>query len=60
MPIYEYKCSTCGFTQTVMEKTSADRVKDCPKCKDRDTLIRQVSRSTFILKGSGWQGKAKE
>ncbi len=60
MPVFEYKCSKCGFTTTLMENTGADRYKDCPNCKGRDSLVRQISRSTFILKGAGWSNKAKE
>ena len=60
MPIFEYKCNTCGYTTTLLEKTGADKIKDCPVCKDRDSLVRQISRSTFILKGTGWSNKVKE
>ena len=60
MPIYDYKCSVCKYEATLNEGIDASRIKDCPMCKGRKTLERQISKSTFILKGSGWYNKAKE
>ncbi len=60
MAVYEYKCSVCKYEAVLNEKMDAKRVKDCPLCRGRKTLERQVSRSSFILRGAGWYNKAKE
>lgn len=51
MPIYEYKCANCGVFEE-MQKISDPPVKRCPKCKGK--VERIVSRTSFVLKGSGW------
>ena len=60
MPIYEYKRKNCKYEAVLNEKIEAKRVKTCPLCKTPKALERQVSRSTFVLRGAGWTGKAKE
>jgi len=57
--VYEYKCSECSYFATLNEKLDAKRTKDCPGCKGKQTLERQISRSTFMLKGQGWSNKPK-
>lgn len=52
MPIYEYGCRKCGKTVEVMHKVSDSQPKKCERCGGR--LERQISNTTFILKGSGW------
>jgi putative FmdB family regulatory protein len=51
MPIYEYSCPKCG-TFEVMQGIKEDTLKRCPTCKSK--VDRLVSRSSFVLKGSGW------
>ncbi len=51
MPIYEYNCDKCG-TFEVMQRITESPLKKCPKCKSK--VERILSRSSFILKGSGW------
>lgn len=51
MPIYEYNCSKCG-TFEVMQGIKEPSLKRCPTCKSK--VERLVSRSSFVLKGSGW------
>lgn len=51
MPIYEYNCAKCGVFEE-MQKISDPPVKRCPKCKGK--VERMVSRTSFVLKGSGW------
>jgi putative FmdB family regulatory protein len=53
MPIYEYRCETCGHELEVMQRISADPLRDCPSCKT-DGLRRRISLTSFALKGSGW------
>ncbi len=52
MPIYEYKCETCG-REFELFKSITDNGKPC--CKFCDGPVKKlISRSSFHLKGSGW------
>jgi putative FmdB family regulatory protein len=51
MPIYEYKCHKCGVFEA-MQGIKEAPLKKCPTCKSK--VERQMSRGSFILKGSGW------
>lgn len=53
MPIYAYKCSTCGHEQDVLQKMSDPRLTVCPQC-GQSTYVKQVTAAGFQLKGSGW------
>lgn len=52
MPIYEYKCDSCGAVTERLQKMSDKPLKKCPKCGGNVKKI--ISRSSFQLKGSGW------
>ena len=51
MPIYEYKCDKCGVVE-VMQGIKEKPLKKCPNCKSK--VERQISSTSFVLKGSGW------
>ena len=51
MPIYEYKCNKCGVFEA-MQGIKEAPLRKCPTCKGK--VERQISRGSFILKGSGW------
>jgi len=53
MPIYEYRCSSCGHKLESLQKFSAAPLVPCPACH-ADALVKQVSAAGFHLKGSGW------
>jgi putative FmdB family regulatory protein len=53
MPIYAYKCATCGHADDVMQKMSDDALTKCPAC-GAETYAKQVTAPNFALKGSGW------
>jgi len=53
MPIYEYRCSSCGNEHEVLQKISEPLLTTCPMC-GKDTLTKLVSAAGFHLKGSGW------
>lgn len=53
MPIYGYRCSSCGFQKDVMQKISDTPLTDCPSC-GASTFTKQLSAAGFQLKGSGW------
>jgi putative FmdB family regulatory protein len=52
MPLYEYKCSTCGSSLEVLQKVNEPRLEKCPKC---GRLLKKVlSPPALQFKGSGW------
>lgn len=53
MPIYAYKCSTCGHARDVLQKMSDPVLTVCPAC-GADTFAKQLTAAGFQLKGSGW------
>ncbi len=53
MPIYEYRCSSCGFEEEYLRKVSAAPLTDCPEC-GKATFAKKLSAAGFQLKGSGW------
>jgi len=53
MPIYEYRCATCGFEKEYLQKLSDAPLKDCPEC-GQPTFSKLISAAGFQLKGSGW------
>ena len=53
MPIYEYRCSSCGADHEVLQRLSDPLLVTCPSCH-KDALVKQVSAAGFQLKGSGW------
>jgi putative FmdB family regulatory protein len=53
MPIYAYRCATCGHAQDVLQKMSDAVLTVCPACSAA-TYEKQVTAAGFQLKGSGW------
>lgn len=53
MPIYAYRCTTCGHAQDVLRKISDPPLSVCPAC-GAATFVKQVTAAGFQLKGSGW------
>jgi putative FmdB family regulatory protein len=53
MPIYAYRCSSCGLEQDVMQKLSDAPLTTCPQC-NTETFGKQLTAPGFHLKGSGW------
>ncbi len=53
MPIYAYKCDSCGFAKDVLQKISDAPLSECPSCHAA-TFSKQVTAAGFQLKGSGW------
>ena len=53
MPIYAYKCSSCGFAKDSLQKMSDAPLTVCPNC-GKSTFEKQVTAAGFQLKGSGW------
>ena len=53
MPIYEYRCSSCGFQKEYLRKVSDPLLSSCPEC-GRESLQKMLTTAGFQLKGSGW------
>lgn len=53
MPIYAYRCASCGHAQDVLQKMSDPVLTVCPAC-GAATYAKQVTAAGFQLKGSGW------
>ena len=53
MPIYAYKCESCGFAKDVLQKMSDAPLTNCPTC-GAATFKKQLTAAGFQLKGSGW------
>ena len=52
MPLYEYKCDSCGAVFEVLQKFSDSPVETHEKCGGH--VERLLSASAFQFKGSGW------
>ena len=52
MPIYEYQCDTCGSQRELILKHGEVARPTCSSCRKR--MRRVISKTAFILKGSGW------
>ncbi|WP_428100119.1 FmdB family zinc ribbon protein [Candidatus Rariloculus sp.] len=53
MPIYEYRCESCGHTLDALQKIADAPLTNCPSC-DEAALKRLMSAPSFRLKGKGW------
>jgi len=53
MPIYAYKCESCGHAKDVLQKISDAPLTDCPAC-GAASFRKQLTAAGFQLKGSGW------
>jgi len=52
MPIYEYQCDSCGLQRELILKHGEVARPTCGTCRKR--MRRVISKTAFILKGSGW------
>jgi putative FmdB family regulatory protein len=53
MPVYEYLCKGCGHEFEREQRISDSPIKKCPSCGTLKAR-RQISRTSFVLKGGGW------
>lgn len=52
MPLYEYKCQSCGKTFEVIQKFSDEPLKTHAECGGK--VEKLFSAPAFHLKGTGW------
>jgi len=53
MPIYAYRCESCGHAKDVLQKVSDPLLTVCPIC-GAEAFRKQLTAAGFQLKGSGW------
>jgi putative FmdB family regulatory protein len=53
MPIYAYRCESCGHAKDVLQKISDPVLTTCPAC-GAESFKKQLTAAGFQLKGSGW------
>lgn len=53
MPIYEYRCGTCGFQKEFLQKMNDAPLTTCPEC-GKESFAKMLTAAGFQLKGSGW------
>ncbi len=52
MPIYGYRCSSCGHQFEIQQRMSDEPLKVCPKCQG--VLTKMLYPTGVIFKGSGF------
>jgi putative FmdB family regulatory protein len=50
--LYEYRCTSCGYTFEKIQSFSAEPERECPKCQG--VLIRPVTAPALRFEGAGW------
>lgn len=53
MPIYEYRCASCGHQQEFLQKVTDAPLAICTQC-GKPSFSKMVTAAGFQLKGSGW------
>jgi putative FmdB family regulatory protein len=53
MPIYEYRCTSCGHQQEFLQKVSDAPLTVCTAC-GKEAFAKMLTAAGFHLKGSGW------
>ena len=52
MPLYEYRCKSCGHVFEKIQSFSAPEEKECPVCQG--PVEKLLSAPAVQFKGSGW------
>jgi len=52
LPLYEYRCTACGYSFEKIQNFSAKPETECPKCQG--VLIRPVTAPALRFEGAGW------
>lgn len=53
MPLYPYRCTSCGHRFEKIQSFSSEPEKVCPNC-GKETLVRPLTAPRFQFKGAGW------
>lgn len=60
MPLYEYKCKSCGEKEERLEKFETPTEHDCLFCHTAMGMHRQLSLTSFMLAGNSWMAHGYE
>jgi len=52
LPLYEYRCTVCGYSFEKIQSFSAEPERECPQC--HGALIRPVTAPALRFAGAGW------
>jgi len=52
LPLYEYRCKSCGYSFEKIQNFSAEPETVCPKCAGE--LFRPMTAPALQFKGAGW------
>jgi len=52
VPLYEYRCTSCGHKFEKIQKFSDEPERVCPKCQGE--LVRPMSAPALKFEGAGW------
>jgi putative FmdB family regulatory protein len=52
LPLYEYRCTSCGYSFEKIQSFKAEPETVCPKCQG--VLIRPVTAPALRFEGAGW------
>jgi putative FmdB family regulatory protein len=52
LPLYEYRCTSCGYSFEKIQKFSDAPEQVCPKCAG--VLVRPVTAPALRFEGAGW------
>lgn len=52
MPVYEYRCRSCGRIHEIIQRHSDMPLSTCPSCGGE--MKKLISNTSFVLKGTGW------
>lgn len=53
MPMYAYRCQSCGIQFEKHQKFTDKPLTRCPECR-KGTVKRLLQPSAIVFKGSGW------
>src|SRR5512136_3112409 len=53
MPVYAYRCQSCGVQFERQQKFEDKPLTRCPECR-KGTVHRVVQPPSIVFKGSGW------
>lgn len=53
MPLYEYRCESCGHQFEVIQKFSDPPLTTCPACNGTP-VVKLLSSPAIQFKGNGW------
>ena len=54
MPLYEFECQKCQKISEFLLKISDPHPDVCPVCEQQAQMKKLLSRTSFVLKGTGW------